>query len=189
MQPVPGGLFHAPLHPCGHRDEHQDVERERAQADGQRAVRREEGNEHVDGRDARGVVEQQRDDMQRPERDPEHRRVLVQRAQRAVAAEPVEHRGPQRDAGKKRDRQRRVGREPAHAGEQPHELIGGHAARPEMSTVFARTSASSAVSATTDTSSTRVVAGRPVRGSMRWCRSPHRRLRVLLVAAPRFLSR
>src|SRR5258708_12917687 len=124
----------------------------------------------------------------------------MKRTQRPVAAEPVEHRGAQRDPGHKRDRERGVRAEAANSREHPEELVGGHwenphacacaaqyaVARPgpSSSAVLATTSASQPLAATTETSSNPLAEGSPVRGSMRWCISPHLRLRTLLVAAP-----
>src|SRR6266568_8978622 len=58
--------------------------------------------------------------------DPQHRGELVQRAERAVAGQPIEHRGAQRDSGHQGDRKSRVRAEACDAGQQPEELVGGH---------------------------------------------------------------
>src|SRR3989442_9202866 len=138
--------------------------------------------------------------MQDRQRDPQHRRVFVQRTQRAVAAQPVENRRPKRNPCDQRDRERRVRAEAGNTRQHPEELVEGHGLNhhacacaaqyavarpgPSRSAVFATISASLAVAATTDTSSNPLSDGKPVRGSIRWCRSPHLRRRTLLVAAP-----
>src|SRR4029077_16960039 len=98
------------------------------------------------------------------------------------------------------DRERRVRGKARDPCQDPEELVLGHglshhacawAAQkavampgPRRSALLAAISASQAVAATTDTSSSPLLDGRPVRGSMRWCTAPHLRLRTLLVAAP-----
>ena len=67
-----------------------------------------ERQDEIDRRDARRAVEQQSPKVQNRQRDPQHRRVLVQRTQGAVAAEPVKDRSPERDPGDQRDRERAI---------------------------------------------------------------------------------
>src|SRR5882762_4375824 len=140
--------------------------------------------------------------MKSCERDPQHRRVFVQRAKGAVRSEPLQDGRTKRNACHESDGQSRVGAEPGDSREEPEELVYRHglshqaSARaaqktgarsgPRTRAVFATTSASTPFVATTETSSRPVCAGRPVRGSIRWwCSpSPHLRRRVLLVAAP-----
>src|SRR5438094_3009220 len=126
VDPPPQLVVHPPTQPARHRDDHEEIERERSEADLQRAVGDLERHHDVERVDLRGLVEQQRDDVSRPEGDPEPRRPVVERPQRTVLREPVEHRGAQRDPRQDRDAEGGVRRHPGGARDEPDEELRIH---------------------------------------------------------------
>src|SRR5882762_10358478 len=107
--------------------------------------------------------------MKAGQRDPQHRRVFVEPAKRAVGSEALEHCRTQRDASDESYGQSRVRAQACDSREHPEELICRHglshqanaraaqktgaSSGPISKAVFAITSASAPVVATTATSS------------------------------------
>src|SRR2546425_192582 len=90
VEELPGREAHTPAEPGRHEDDDEDVERDRAEPDGELAVARDERHEDVEDADARGGVEDERDDVCDDERDDEPGRPIVERAHGAVLREEGE---------------------------------------------------------------------------------------------------
>src|SRR5205814_317821 len=82
VDPGPGPAIHPGPEPAGDGNQEQEVEGDRAEAEGEPAgpvVRGEEGHDEVERRHPGGGVEEQADQVEEPERDPEDGRELVGR--------------------------------------------------------------------------------------------------------------
>src|SRR2546428_237433 len=112
--------------PARPRDDHREMERGRPDPDVERPVRPVKRDDHVERVHLRGLVQQQRGEVPRPEGDPEPGRPVVERPQRTVLREPVEHRGAQRDPRQDRDAEGGVRRHPGGARDEPDEELRIH---------------------------------------------------------------
>src|SRR5437867_12252745 len=128
MDGAPEIHVHPRPEPARHDDEHHEVERERAETDGDLTVAREERYERVDDRDPRGLVEDETDDVRDAEREPDPRGEVVKRADRLLLGEEVEDRRPEREPGEHADAERRVGRDSRRAREDPERELRIHLA-------------------------------------------------------------
>ena len=102
----------SPQQACDHQRQ-QQVERDRAESEPQRAVGRGERNKDIDHGDRREAVEQRRDHMHRRERDREQGDVAVHgidhEARNAFGSQAARVRDPQRDAQGEQDQRDRAG--------------------------------------------------------------------------------
>src|SRR2546428_346035 len=113
----------APAERRRHEDDDEQIERDRAEPDREPAVARDERHEDVEDADARGGVEDERDDVCEDERDDEPGRPIVERAQGAVLREEGERRGPRGEPADRRDAERGVRAEAAGPRELPEEEV------------------------------------------------------------------
>src|SRR5438128_6844189 len=123
VEELPGREAHTPAQPRRHEDDDEEIERDRAEPDGELAVARDERHEDVEDADARGGIEDERDDVCEDERDDEPGRPVVERAHGAVLREEAERGGPGREAADRGDAERRVRREAARPRELPEEEV------------------------------------------------------------------
>src|SRR2546428_6063086 len=123
VEELPGREAHTPAEPRRHEDDDEQIERDRAEPDRELAVARDERHEDVEDADARGGVEDERDDVCEDERDDEPGRPIVERAQGAVLREEGERRGPRGEPAARRDAERGVRAEAARPRELPEEEV------------------------------------------------------------------
>src|SRR5437660_4568716 len=123
VEELPGREAHTPAEPRCHEDDDEEIERDRAEPDREPAVARDERHEDVEDADARGGVEDERDDVCEDERDDEPGRPIVERAHGAVLREEGERRGPRGEPADRRDAERGVRAEAARPRELPEEEV------------------------------------------------------------------
>src|SRR3989441_1960606 len=123
VEELPGREAHPAAEPRRDEGDDEQIERDRAEPDREPAVARDERHEDVEDADARGGVEDERDDVCEDERDDEPGRPIVERAQGAVLREEGERRGPRGEPAARRDAERGVRAEAARPRELPEEEV------------------------------------------------------------------